>query len=63
MVKTSNLALLGILVQLVQKLNLNVSVTHPILKVINSKKPAKSKTKCPPKKNYLNGLVTKLESM
>ena len=30
LVKTSNLALLGILVQLVQKLNQNVSVKHPI---------------------------------
>ena len=28
-----------ILVQLVEKLNQNVSVTHPILKVINSKNP------------------------
>ena len=30
LVKSSNLALLGILVQLVQKLNQNVSVKHPI---------------------------------
>ena len=31
--KKSNLALLGILVQLVQKLNQNISVKHPIQKM------------------------------
>ena len=41
LVKSRNLALLGILVQLAQKLNQNVSVKHPILKKNLIKNPTK----------------------
>ena len=59
LVKTSNLALLGILVQLVQKVNQNVSVKHTIRKINFIQNPTKILKQCCQKK-ILSDLVTKL---
>ena len=59
--KQANLALLGILVQLVQKLNQNVSVKHPIPKMNLIK--TQQKTKISFKKNVSSDLVTKLVNL
>ena len=61
LVKSSSLALLHILVQLVQKPNQNVSVKHPVPKINLIQNQTKIKKCC--QKKFLNDWVTKLMNL